>query len=76
MIRIQSDASAYSAGITDYESFAKDILKTVKDKPLSLEVFSDDIQDNLYFSEFVKNKLLNFAVVEFEGKFIGLIRKD
>ena len=33
------------AGITDYESFAKDILKTVKDKPLSLEVFSDDIQD-------------------------------
>ena len=37
---------------------------------------SDDIQDNLYFSEFVKNKLLNFAVVEFEGKFIGLIRKE
>ena len=33
------------AGITDYENFAKDILKTVKDKPLSLEVFSDDIQD-------------------------------
>ncbi|MDC0240403.1 class I SAM-dependent methyltransferase [Candidatus Pelagibacter sp.] len=37
---------------------------------------SDDIQDNLYFSEFVKKKLLNFAVVEFKGKFIGLIRKD
>ena len=36
---------------------------------------SDDIQDNLYFSEFVKKNLLNFAVVEFEGKFVGLIRK-
>lgn len=31
------------AGITDYESFAKDILKTVKDKPLSFEVFSDEL---------------------------------
>jgi predicted O-methyltransferase YrrM len=36
---------------------------------------SDDIQDNLYFSEFVKNKSLMFAVVEFKGKFVGLIRK-
>jgi transaldolase len=33
------------AGITDYESFAKDILMTVKDKPLSFEVFSDDISE-------------------------------
>ena len=37
---------------------------------------SDDIQDNLYFSEFVKKNLLNFVVVEFEGKFVGLIRKE
>ena len=36
---------------------------------------SDDIQDNLYFSEFVKDKSYKYAVVEFEGKFIGLIRK-
>lgn len=36
---------------------------------------SDDIQDNLYFSYFVKNNYLNFAVIEFEGKFVGLIRK-
>tara|TARA_B100000795_G_scaffold262621_2_gene240744 strand:- start:99 stop:863 length:765 start_codon:yes stop_codon:yes gene_type:complete len=36
---------------------------------------SDDIQDNLYFSEFVKNKSLKFSVVEFKGKFVGLIRK-
>ncbi len=36
---------------------------------------SDDIQDNLYFHDFVKNKSLEFAIVEFEGKFVGLIRK-
>src|SRR5437016_2315963 len=33
------------AGITDYESFAKDILKTVKDKPISFEVFSDEFDE-------------------------------
>ena len=37
---------------------------------------SDDIEDNLYFSEFVKKHSLNFAVVELDGKFIGLIRKE
>ena len=33
------------AGITDYETFAKDILTTVTDKPLSLEVFSDELDE-------------------------------
>lgn len=37
---------------------------------------SDDIQDNLYFAEFVTKYSLNFAVVEFNGKFVGLIRKE
>lgn len=31
------------AGIKDYEAFAKDILKTVTAKPISLEVFTDDL---------------------------------
>ena len=30
------------AGIKDYEIFAKDILSTIKEKPISFEVFSDD----------------------------------
>ena len=30
------------AGIKDYEAFAKDILSTIKEKPISFEVFSDD----------------------------------
>ena len=33
------------AGITDYESFAKDVLETIKDKPISFEVFSDDFEE-------------------------------
>ena len=33
------------AGIKDYEAFAKDILSTIKEKPISFEVFSDDFDD-------------------------------
>ncbi len=33
------------AGIKDYEAFARDILQTITDKHLSLEVFSDEIDD-------------------------------
>jgi transaldolase len=33
------------AGLTDYEAFARDILKDVTEKPLSLEVFSDDFDE-------------------------------
>lgn len=29
-------------GVTDYEAYAKDILETIKDKPISFEVFSDE----------------------------------
>lgn len=32
-------------GITDYEAFARDILETVTEKPLSLEVFSDEFSE-------------------------------
>jgi len=30
------------AGVTDYEAFALDILRAIPDRPISLEVFSDD----------------------------------
>lgn len=33
------------AGISDYEAFAKDILKVIKDRPISFEVFSDDFDE-------------------------------
>src|SRR5689334_4296970 len=33
------------AGITDYESFARDILEYIPDRPMSLEVFADDFPE-------------------------------
>lgn len=33
------------AGLTDYRAFCKDILTSIKDKPLSFEVFSDDFAE-------------------------------
>jgi transaldolase len=33
------------AGITDYKAFAIDILKSISDKPISFEVFSDDFAE-------------------------------
>jgi transaldolase len=33
------------AGITDFKAFALDILGTIKDLPISFEVFSDDFED-------------------------------
>ena len=32
-------------GITDYESFAKEVLKNIPDRPISFEVFSDEFDD-------------------------------
>jgi transaldolase len=33
------------AGVPDYEAFAKDILTSITDRPISFEVFSDDFAD-------------------------------
>jgi transaldolase len=33
------------AGITDYKSFCKEILSEIKNKPLSFEVFADDLKE-------------------------------
>ncbi len=33
------------AGIKDYEAFARDILQTIKAKPISFEVFSDEFPE-------------------------------
>ena len=36
-------------------------------------IIFDDIQDNLYFKNFVKKNNLKFTVINFENKFIGII---
>jgi transaldolase len=33
------------AGLTDYESFARDVLETIRDKPISFEVFADEFPE-------------------------------
>jgi transaldolase len=33
------------AGLTDYEAFARDVLKTVQDRPISFEVFADEFPE-------------------------------
>jgi transaldolase len=33
------------AGLTDYEAFARDVLKTVRDRPISFEVFADEFPE-------------------------------
>jgi transaldolase len=35
----------HAAGISDYEAFAKDIVAAIPDRPISLEVFSDDFAE-------------------------------
>ena len=37
---------------------------------------SDDIEDNSAFREFVVSKHLDFSVLKFEGKYVGVIRKN
>src|SRR5882672_7615569 len=33
------------AGITDYEAFGRDILQSIPDRPISLEVFADEFDE-------------------------------
>src|SRR5574341_1193677 len=33
------------AGLTDYELFARDVLETIRDKPISFEVFADEFPE-------------------------------
>ncbi len=40
----QPDADA-RAGVADYESFARELLELVPDRPISFEVFSDDFDE-------------------------------
>lgn len=36
---------------------------------------SDDIQDNFAFREFVEERQPRFAITEYEGKYVGIVRK-
>ena len=60
------------AGITDYEAFSKEILKTITDKSLSLEVFSDDLEEMkrqaLMISEWGDNVYVKIPITNTKGE--------
>ena len=41
-------------------------------KPKTIMIF-DDIQNNLHFKDYIEKNKLNFHVIEFGGKFVGII---
>lgn len=68
------------AGIKNYESFAKDILKSVKDKPISFEVFSDDFSEMkrqaLKIASWQKNVYVKIPITNTKGQSsVPLIRE-
>lgn len=60
------------AGIKDYEAFAKDILQTVKDKPISFEVFSDEFAEMrrqaLKIASWQKNVYVKIPITNTRGE--------
>ena len=59
------------AGIKDYEAFAKEILQTVTAKPISLEVFTDDLaemkQQAMKINSWAKNVYTKIPITNARG---------
>ena len=64
------------AGAKDYSKYSKEILKITK-KPLSLEVFADDIKGMIYqgkkISKWSKNVYVKVPITNSKGKFMGKV---
>src|SRR3712207_3128049 len=68
------------AGICDYEGFARDVLQHIIDKPLSLEVFSDEIEEMereaLKVSSWGPNVYVKIPITNTRGESTcGLVRR-
>jgi transaldolase len=63
------------AGVSDYESFARNLLETVTDRPISFEVFADDlptmIRQGRAISSWGKNVNVKVPVMNTKGEFTG-----
>ena len=63
------------AGARNYENYAKDILKICSNKPISFEVFADNIDEmirqGLKIKEWGKNVYVKIPVTNSKGKFSG-----
>ena len=68
------------AGVTDYKKFCQDVLKITKDKPVSFEIFSDDL-DEMYeqaneIASWGKSIFVKIPITNSKGeKTSGLIKK-
>ena len=68
------------AGITDYAAFAREILETITDKPISFEVFSDEFPEMrrqaLQISAWQKNVFVKIPITNTRGESsLDLIRE-
>ena len=67
-------------GIYNYESFAKELLEVVKDKPISFEIFADDsdsiIKQARYISSWANNVYVKIPVTNTKGEFLGKAIKE
>ena len=68
------------SGIKDYKKFAKKILSKVKEKPISFEVFSDDLDDMkkeaLEINSWAKNIYVKIPSCNTKGKSTKTLIKD
>jgi len=67
-------------GVEDYESFAKEILAIVNDKPISFEIFANDsnaiIKQAKYISSWAPNVYVKIPVTTTHGEFLGSAIKN
>jgi len=65
------------AGITDYKAFAHDVLKVIPDRPVSFEVFADDLAtmetQALEIASWGRNVNVKIPVTNTKGEFCGPI---
>ena len=69
-----------NAKAKNYEEYSKKILKICKKKPVSLEVFADDVENirkqALKIKDWGKNVYVKIPVVNSKGVFMGKVIKD
>jgi transaldolase len=65
------------AGVTDYEAFARKLLKVVTDRPISFEVFADDfpsmIEQGRVIASWGRNVNVKVPVSNTKGEFAGSV---
>jgi len=68
------------AGITDYKKFAMQVLEAIPDRPVSFEVFADDLTDMVTQAKVIaswgSNVNVKIPVTNTKGEFTGPVIKD